>query len=104
VTQEIGPEQVQFAVRDSGRGIDPEIVSSLYQPLRRAVGRTEQSFSQTGLGLAMCQKLVEAMGSQLQVETRRGWGTRFYFDLNLPVCAPPRPAASPLARARRATK
>jgi signal transduction histidine kinase len=103
VTQESGPLQVQFAVRDSGRGIDPEIVSSLYQPLRRAVGRTEPSFSQTGLGLAMCQKLVEAMASQLQVETRRGWGTRFYFDLNLPVCPPPRPASPPVVRTRRAS-
>jgi signal transduction histidine kinase len=104
VTEEKGPLGIQFAVRDSGRGIDPEIVSSLYQPLRRNVGRSEQSFSQTGLGLAMCQKLVEAMGSLLQVETRRGWGTRFYFDLNLPVCAPPRTAAPSGARARRAQK
>jgi signal transduction histidine kinase len=93
VTQEIGDFHVQFAVRDSGRGIDPETVSSLYQPLRRAVGRREQWFSQTGLGLAMCQKLVEAMESQLKVETRRGWGTRFSFELNLPVCAPPRISA-----------
>lgn len=84
--QEIGPLRVQFAVRDSGRGIDPEIISSLYQPLRRPVGRTDQLFSQTGLGLAMCRKLVEAMASQLNVETRRGWGTRFAFELTLPVC------------------
>ena len=89
VTQEIGPLRVQFAVRDSGRGIDPETVSSLYQPLRRAAGRHEQWFSQTGLGLAMCQKLVEAMDSQLKVESRKGWGTRFSFDLSLPVCAQP---------------
>ena len=104
VTQESEPTTIQFAVRDSGRGIDPEIVSSLYQPLRRSVGRSEQSFSQTGLGLAMCQKLVEAMDSQLQVETRRGWGTRFYFELNLPVCAPPRAGSPSAARARRPHK
>lgn len=104
VTQEIGPTRIQFAVRDSGRGIEPEIVSSLYQPLRRAVGRSEQSFSQTGLGLAMCQKLVQAMDSQLEVETRRGWGTRFYFELNLPVCPPPRTDSPPVGRARRATR
>ena len=108
VTQEIGPLRVQFAVRDSGRGIDPETVSSLYQPLRRAVGRREQWFSQTGLGLAMCQKLVEAMDSQLKVETRRGWGTRFSFDLSLPVCAPPRisgpHAVAPLSPSSRVTR
>jgi signal transduction histidine kinase len=104
-TQEIGSKRIQFAVRDSGRGIDPEIVSSLYQPLRRAAaGRTEQSFSQTGLGLAMCQRLVEAMDSQLEVETRRGWGTRFHFELSLPVCPQPRAVSPPGPRVRRADK
>jgi signal transduction histidine kinase len=94
MAQEIGPTQVEFAVRDTGRGIEPEIIRSLYQPLRRAVGRTEQLFSQTGLGLAMCRKLVEAMASQLKVETRRGWGTRFSFEVSLssPLVAGPRGA------------
>ena len=103
VAQESGPLGIEFAVRDSGRGIEPEIVSSLYQPLRR-LGRTGQSFSQTGLGLAMCQKLVEAMDSQLKVETKRGWGTRFYFELRLPVCEQPRggpPARHAVSAARR---
>jgi signal transduction histidine kinase len=103
VTQESGPLRVQFAVRDSGRGMDPETVTSLYQPLRRTAGRREQAFSQTGLGLAMCQKLVEAMESQLKVESRRGWGTRFSFELSLPVCSQPRaPSArvAPTGRAR----
>jgi signal transduction histidine kinase len=103
VTQEAGPLAIEFAVRDSGKGIEPEIVSSLYQPLRRTMGRTGQSFSQTGLGLAMCQKLVEAMDSQLKVETRRGWGTRFYFELKLPACAQPRTRApAPSGRRGRA--
>jgi hypothetical protein len=32
----------------------------------------------------MCRKLVAAMSSELKVETRRGWGTRFFFELDLP--------------------
>jgi len=36
-------------------------------------------------GLAICRRLVEAMGSTLRVETRAGWGTRFYFELDLPL-------------------
>ena len=103
VTQEIGPLRVQFAVRDSGKGMDPETVTSLYQPLRRAAGRREQAFSQTGLGLAMCQKLVEAMESQLKVESRRGWGTRFSFELSLPVCSQPRVPSARVLRTGRAT-
>ena len=46
-------------------------------------------FSQTGLGLAMCRRLVEAMASELKVESRAGWGTRFFFELDLPPCPPP---------------
>jgi len=88
VTRETDRERVEFGVRDSGRGIDPAIVKSLYQPVREVAGRTGRSFSQTGLGLTMCRKLVEAMGSELEVETRRGWGTRFFFELTMPVCAP----------------
>jgi signal transduction histidine kinase len=99
-TREIGPSRVQFAVRDSGRGIDPAIVSSLFQPLRSAGGRGGQAFSQTGLGLAMCRALVEAMGSELNVETRRGWGTRFYFDLTLPPCPVPGSAPVPTPKPR----
>jgi len=55
-----------------------------------AVGRPRQMFSQTGLGLIICRKLVEVMGSELQVETRTGWGTRFFFELDLPPCQSPR--------------
>jgi len=44
VAQEMGPTQVEFAVRDTGRGIEPEIIRSLYQPLRHAVGRPDQLF------------------------------------------------------------
>ena len=44
----------------------------------------EYTFSGSGLGLSICRKLVEAMGSVLQVETAPGYGTRFYFVLDLP--------------------
>ncbi len=86
-TQAKGLSQIEFAVRDTGRGISPDALSNLYQPFRRSLGRAGRSgyyFSGTGLGLAMCRKLVEAMGSQLKVETRPDWGTRFFFELDLP--------------------
>ena len=102
VAEEVGPAAVRFAVRDSGKGMSADtVITGLFQPLRRAVGRSGHSFSQTGLGLTMCRRLVEAMGSHLQVETRAGWGTRFYFELNLPPCAEPRLEAQ-VARGRRA--
>jgi len=96
VTQEIGENRVEFAVRDSGKGIDAAVVTTLFQPLRVAPGgRRGQTFSQTGLGLTICRKLVEAMGSELQVETRAGWGTRFYFEIDMPPCPSPRRRSGP---------
>lgn len=79
-----GPTRLEFGVRDSGRGISPEALGSLYEPFRRNPGRAGYCFSGTGLGLAICRKLVSAMGGELQVETHPEGGTRFYFELELP--------------------
>ena len=73
---------VEFSVRDTGPGINPQALETLYLPFRRA--RDDRyAFSGTGLGLALSRRLVEAMESELKVETRKDWGTRFYFDLAL---------------------
>ena len=86
VAQETGPDRIEFAVRDSGRGIPQDKITTLFQPLRKESGRRGQLFSQTGLGLTICRKLATAMKSELKVESRIGWGTRFYFEVELPVC------------------
>lgn len=76
--------RVEFSIRDTGQGVKPEAAANMYQPFRRAVGREGYRFSGTGLGLAISRKLIEAMGSKLQLETRPDWGTRFYFELEMP--------------------
>lgn len=83
-----GFEHVEFSVRDTGHGITPEAIANLFQPFRRSQARGRRGgyhFSGTGLGLAMCRKLLEALGSELKYETRPNWGTRFYFKVALPV-------------------
>jgi signal transduction histidine kinase len=100
VAQEIGgPDstRIEFAVRDSGRGIPADKITTLFQPLRKESGRRGQLFSQTGLGLTICRKLATAMKSELKVESRIGWGTRFYFELDLLIVAMRRsgPRAAP---------
>lgn len=85
------PGWTEFSVRDSGRGIDPAMMPTLFDAVRQAPSREHETrgsklFSNTGLGLAICRKLAEAMGSQLRVETHLGQGTRFFFDLELPLC------------------
>ena len=88
-TREGRPDRMEFAVRDTGRGIDPAMMPTLFDSVRdapRGDHRGAKLFSTTGLGLAICRKLAEGMGSRLQVETQLGRGTRFFFELDLPEC------------------
>ncbi len=76
---------VTCTVSDSGRGIPTEAMATLFEPFRRRQQSGDYAFSGSGLGLSICRKLVEAMGSELVVETELGAGTRFTFRLDLPV-------------------
>jgi signal transduction histidine kinase len=77
--------KVEFSVRDTGRGIPPHAMLTLFEPFRRRQKQGEYAFSGAGLGLSICRKLVEAMHSTLRVETSSENGTRFYFELDLPL-------------------
>jgi signal transduction histidine kinase len=85
VARQTAARRIEFSVRDTGRGIPPQSMASLFEPFRRRQKQGEYAFSGSGLGLSICRKLVEAMGSTLQVETQQGAGTRFYFELDLPL-------------------
>src|SRR5712691_2717719 len=76
---------VEFAVQDTGPGIHSSAQETLFQPFRRSSGARRATFSSTGLGLAITQRLAAALGGQLQYETGPGKGTRFFFTLDLPV-------------------
>jgi NtrC-family two-component system sensor histidine kinase KinB len=68
---------IQFLVKDSGRGIEAERLSTVF-------GRFSASSSDgTGLGLALVRRLVESLGGQVSVESRLGQGTTFSFTLPL---------------------
>jgi signal transduction histidine kinase len=83
--RQLSPSRVEFSVRDTGRGIPPQSMATLFEPFRRRQKQGEYAFSGSGLGLSICRKLVEAMGSALDVETASDWGTRFFFVLELPL-------------------
>ena len=85
VARQTVARRIEFSVRDTGRGIPPQSMATLFEPFRRRQKPGEYAFSGSGLGLSICRKLVEAMGSILQVETQQGVGTRFYFELDLPL-------------------
>jgi hypothetical protein len=95
--------RVEFSVRDTGPGIETQALNRLYQPFRPSCTGGGLTFSGTGLGLAITRKLVAAMGSELQVESG-SWGTRFYFEVDLPLAPRSRAALKlepgPAARGR----
>ncbi len=77
------PTRLELSVRDTGCGLDTKAVRALYQPFPKVPTDQRRIFSNSGLGLAICRKLVKAMGAELQVETGPR-GTRFFFALELP--------------------
>jgi signal transduction histidine kinase len=83
----VGRTHLEFSVRDTGRGVPPAVICSLFDTFRPAAarGRRGRRFSNAGLGLSICRRLVARMGGELNVETQEGRGTRFYFQLELPT-------------------
>lgn len=77
---------IEFAVRDSGVGIPPEVMPTLFDAFRRVEGGRAGGFvfSSAGLGLAICRHLVTGLGSELVVESEVGQGSKFRFSLDLP--------------------
>jgi len=88
VAVEQSSTRIRFTVRDTGPGINPEALASLFHPFRRSAKAGRYLFSGTGLGLALTRRLVRAMGSDLCLETYPTAGTQFWFDLELPPAQP----------------
>jgi PAS domain S-box-containing protein len=84
---------VRFDIIDTGVGIAPDDQKRLFQPFQQ-VGDDRLHAGGTGLGLVISQQLVQEMGSRIEVESARGRGARFWFELSLPVLAAAREPAA----------
>jgi PAS domain S-box-containing protein len=92
LTVELGasedPEEIRFAVSDTGIGIPPDKLNTIFEDFVQADSSTTRKYGGTGLGLAICWRLAKLMGGQLVAESELGMGSKFHFTTKLPPAPP----------------
>ncbi|WP_397451988.1 response regulator [Pseudomonas sp. NA-150] len=79
---------IRIEVRDTGIGIAEDDQAKIFQPFTQAAAGITRQFGGTGLGLALTHNLCGAMKGHLSIESKVGFGSRFYADLPLPTHVP----------------
>jgi CheY-like chemotaxis protein/HPt (histidine-containing phosphotransfer) domain-containing protein len=94
VTREDG-DGLCFAVADTGIGIAPSKLETIFEPFTQADGSVTRAFGGTGLGLSITRSLVELMKGSIGVTSMPGSGTTFWLRLPMPAAELPEIAAAP---------
>lgn len=84
VSKEVDDEVIiRFEVRDTGIGIKKEMQEKIFEAFSQEDGSTTKKYGGTGLGLTISNKLLELMDSKLQVKSKPGKGSKFFFDIKV---------------------
>jgi PAS domain S-box-containing protein len=82
-TPAAGGELVRVEVTDTGIGIEPDTLRTLFEPFAQADSSTTRKYGGTGLGLAISRQLIGLMGGTVEASSQPGRGSRFWFAVTL---------------------
>ena len=71
--------------------MNEEFMSRIFEPFEQEEASTYRKYGGTGLGMALCKTLVESMGGTIEVESKKGEGSAFSFNLWLEALADQEP-------------
>ena len=74
-----------YVVADTGIGMSPEFMATMYQPFSRQIDSRVNSIQGTGLGLAITKQMVELLGGTIECQSKQGEGTTFTVVLDIPI-------------------
>ncbi len=78
-------QYLKFSVQDSGIGIDPENLSSMFSAFTQADSSISRKYGGTGLGLRIASRIVELMGGEMSAASQPGQGSEFWFTVPLSI-------------------
>ena len=89
-------------IRDTGIGIDPSKVDTIFEAFKQADGSTTRKYGGTGLGLSICRKIAQLMKGQVWAESIPGQGSTFHFTATMQKSSRVRPKAADISSLKNA--